>query len=74
MNPEDRIDEWARARADAHVPDGFADRVVAAASAATEARTPRLLRAAALTLAAAGGLLRIAAALAIFSSSCAVMR
>lgn len=74
MNPEDRIDEWARARADADVPDGFADRVLAAASVASEERTPRLVRAAALTLAAGAGLLRIAAALAIFSSSCAVMR
>ena len=65
MRPEDRIDEWARKRAAAAVPAGFADRVVAAATARSGARRPAL-RVAALVTAAALAALRVAAALAVF--------
>jgi hypothetical protein len=65
MNPDERIDRWARSRADASVPDGFADRVVAAATRRRRG-VPAAAQAAALLAAGALAALRIAAALAVF--------
>lgn len=65
MKPDDRIDEWARGRAEAAVPAGFSDRVLAATAARSGPRRPAL-RVAALLTAAALAALRVAAALAVF--------
>jgi hypothetical protein len=65
VKPDDRIDEWARARAESAVSADFADRVVAAAAAGPGAFVP-VFRVAAVVAAAALAALRVAAALAVF--------
>lgn len=64
MRPDETIEAWARARARAELPAGFADRVMGAVAAR---RPPgRLVPAAVLACAAVFAALRVAAAFAVF--------
>lgn len=66
MRPDDVIAAWARERAAAEVPPGFADRVLAAALGD---RRARWARGALVAAAVVAGVARVAAAFALFWTS-----
>ena len=65
MNGDERYEAWRRQRAEAPVPDGFADRVMERVMGREDRRPARIVPVLLMTTAGAAALVRVAAVLAL---------